>query len=454
MISIYSFSGHGRRWELFMIAMKERKLDFARAIIEPGSARGKRACLEESVMTNIIECDDRTIIDDLWQAGLHTTFAPEPLLAHAVKRGRMGLFWTILESYLDDEIWSIAGQVAIECENLPLLDQLIARGTRPDDDNILQFAVLERPSMVRPLLERYRKVYPQGYARYGRVAINLAIDEYPKSSKILDIFFVFGLLDGEMLKGMGKCESPLYRAIGYGKYEYGAEHPRKDLIERLLEACGDVNSILNGFDRHPARHELPGLRKPPRYIRAPHWISDGGGETSRATRTTALLRAIKTGNPEVVQLLIEKGAEVNKPAGQGIRRTPLQQAAEENNVEIVKLLLENNADVNAPPPKLEGATALQFAAIHGNCHMAMMLMDHGARLDVPPPIWPCGRWPLEGAAEHGRIDMIRLLWDLNNGPFDDQQCQRAIRLAEINGHFGCRDMINELSGRPPIQYEI
>ncbi|KAF2967671.1 hypothetical protein GQX73_g5908 [Xylaria multiplex] len=412
------FSYRDDGWGLFTVALKERKAGFARAIIEFGAVSLPERREEEEedlVMEKFIEWGDYSIISDLWQVGLHIRYTPAGLLTQVAKEGQMSLFWTILESCWDDEVWSIAGQVAIECENLPLLDQLIARGTRADDEKILQYAVLERPSMVGPLLERYRNVYPQGRTGYGLTAINLAIDEYPKSSKLLDTFFSSGLLRGEILKGMGTRESPLCRAIGYDKHAYREKHPRKDLIERLLDASSDVNLLLKRVD---------------------HYL------------------AIKTGNLEVVQLLIQKGAEVNMPVGRGIRRTPLQQAAEENNVEIVRLLLENKADVSAPPLKLEGATALQFAAIHGNCHMAMMLMGHGARLDVPPPIGPHGRWPLEGAAEHGRIDMIQLLWNINNGPFDDKQCQRAMRLAEYNGHFGCRDMINQLLGRPSIQDEM
>ncbi|OTB06015.1 hypothetical protein M426DRAFT_319378 [Hypoxylon sp. CI-4A] len=95
----------------------------------------------------------------------------------------------------------------------------------------------------------------------------------------------------------------------------------------------------------------------------------------------------------------------------------------------------------------KGATALQFAAIHGNLEMAIILIEHGARLDVPPPRSPHGRWPIEGAAENGRLDMIQLLWNANNGPFDDKQCQKAIRLAEYQGHFGCSDLIRELMAK-------
>lgn len=52
--------------------------------------------------------------------------------------------------------------------------------------------------------------------------------------------------------------------------------------------------------------------------------------------------------------------------------------------------------------------------------------------------------PLEGAAEHGRFDMIELLWNAPGDPIGDEQIQRAIRLAEYNGHFGCKEKIEEL----------
>ena len=171
-------------------------------------------------------------------------------------------------------------------------------------------------------------------------------------------------------------------------------------------------------------------------------------------KKTTFLRAIGTRRTYVVQLLIEYGAEVNRPACLGLKQTPLQAAAEMDDLDMVSLLLNHEADVNAAPAMFKGGTALQLAAINGNLEIARVLIEHGARLDIPPPRGRLGRWPLEGAAENGRLDMIQFLWEVNDGPIDDRQCQKAMKLAEHRGHLGCKKLIEQLMANTPYTGQI
>ena len=61
---------------------------------------------------------------------------------------------------------------------------------------------------------------------------------------------------------------------------------------------------------------------------------------------TALKFAIHECKPEVIQALIDHGAEVDGPPG--TRQTALMMAARANNVESLKVLVENGADINLP----------------------------------------------------------------------------------------------------------
>lgn len=161
-------------------------------------------------------------------------------------------------------------------------------------------------------------------------------------------------------------------------------------------------------------------------------------------QTKALLEAVVTSHVGLVELLIEKGANVNQRTVGNIDRTPIQKAAELGYLDILKLLLDRGADVNAPAaPVRGGGTALQLAAIGGNCAVACELLERGADWSMPP----CedgGRWPLEGAAEHGRVSMIELLWEYCNGSFPDSVVDRAMELAEENGHAGCKEVLERL----------
>ena len=173
----------------------------------------------------------------------------------------------------------------------------------------------------------------------------------------------------------------------------------------------------------------------------------------RTRNQTALLLAIELEMVDLVQLLIDHGAHVNEAATLRVKRTPLQQAVEVENLEIVRLLLDRGADINAEPAFSRGGTALQFASISGNCTLVADLIEKGACLYTPPKA--CGRWPLVGAAEHGRLDMIHLLWKANDSilcfdtvetGFEEKYCQMAMEFAVENNHYACMELISELSG--------
>ncbi|KAI0468009.1 hypothetical protein F4859DRAFT_222325 [Xylaria cf. heliscus] len=418
-------------------AVVARKPDLVRRCIESGFKLWDGSCRDkaesspaEVILEAAITWGDDSILQDLWRARCGTIYPAPTLMQLAAEKDQMALFWDIFEAWnthhSHDRRWPNAISTAIRCQDLRLLDELIIRGARLDNDEPLEIALEDHPWMVKSLLERYRQGYPQGVAGYGRTSIQREISRRLKSSEWIDLFFDFGLIAKHIHQEnrQSPTDGPTLLSYAIECFDPEEKHACKYLIERLLDAGSDVNIT----------------------------ICDGLKGYGLSSDTTALLLAIQTENAEIVQLLIQRGAEVNRPARFGITYTPLQRAAERNNVEIVKLLLENGADVNAAPAMLNGATALQFAAIHGNCQIAMMLIEHGARLDVPPPKGLRGRWPLEGAAENGRLDMIQLLWDVNNGAFDGQQCQKAMRRAVYYGHLGCRDLIKQLITKSPVQY--
>jgi len=82
-----------------------------------------------------------------------------------------------------------------------------------------------------------------------------------------------------------------------------------------------------------------------------------------AEQSTALHYAIWKGHRELVELLLESGADINAHnANDHWGTTPLHAAAHSNNVALVKLLAEKGADLHALD--LSGKTALDHTAYH------------------------------------------------------------------------------------------
>jgi len=152
---------------------------------------------------------------------------------------------------------------------------------------------------------------------------------------------------------------------------------------------------------------------------------------------------------DYVNVLLERGADINKAPAYRFGRTALQAAASKGNMELVQLLLAKGAHVNAKPAIEGGVTALQGAAISGNITVAKLLLDTGAEVNARPS-FSKGRYAIEGAAEHGRLDMVQLL--LNAGAegnvYRGTGFKQAIKLAENNGHFAIANLLKDVEKIP------
>ena len=95
-----------------------------------------------------------------------------------------------------------------------------------------------------------------------------------------------------------------------------------------------------------------------------------------------LLDAAENGDLVAVKSLIGQGVRINQPSPVKFGWTPLIGAVFHNNTNIVQYLVESGADVNLPAR--DGETPLMFAISHGDDAFLLVqyLLDHGANLDA------------------------------------------------------------------------
>jgi hypothetical protein len=103
-------------------------------------------------------------------------------------------------------------------------------------------------------------------------------------------------------------------------------------------------------------------------------LIDNGADVNKLDESKGSLVLAATSKPEVLKLLIDAHADVNTP--NEYKMAPLAVAAEQGQIESVKMLLAAGAKVNARNPY--GGTALQVAVLRGYKDIVKLLIDAGA----------------------------------------------------------------------------
>jgi ankyrin repeat protein len=168
--------------------------------------------------------------------------------------------------------------------------------------------------------------------------------------------------------------------------------------------------------------------------------------------SSALPRAVKHGNLEVVKLLLASGANVNHEQDddhwwssdtegryqQMYQRfaTAVDKAAESGNMDILNLLLQH-------PTTIENRSqALQVAAMHNKLDAMMALLDQGANVNAAPLATNIhkSRTALQAAAATGNLKLVQCLLDAGAAvesivPSASER-YTALQLAAIAGSTG------------------
>ncbi len=152
-------------------------------------------------------------------------------------------------------------------------------------------------------------------------------------------------------------------------------------------------AVARGAQRFTARLVPAQPRKGEQAALWKHWEALARAPARIGTEGPKLLyRAAGAGDLELVGLLLDAGVDPNageevpgpppEPGGPPARlQAPaLQAAASHGHIDVMRLLVERGADVNRRGP--EGDTALHAAASFGTIEAARWLLDHGADVDA------------------------------------------------------------------------
>ena len=129
------------------------------------------------------------------------------------------------------------------------------------------------------------------------------------------------------------------------------------------------------------------------------------------------------GNPHVVRLLLEHGANPNT-AKTDDGSTPLWVASQEGHVEVAQLLLDRNADPNAATTD-DGCTPLHMASENGHLDVAQLLLGHNA--DPNAARTDTGSTPLCMASENGHLDVARCCLTTTQTPTKQRPASGLLR---------------------------
>ena len=307
-------------------------------------------------------------------------------------------------------------EAAAENSDIEMARYLLDQGADPNDPWAFEKAAYRDKNLFELIFERYRARYPIGQGKLGTTLLARFIENGDESlaRQILSMGMDADAAIGDQSTGGRRT------AFGYAIFRQ--QDNKNNFLEMFLQKGCNPNSVVfqTGVD----------------------W-DDQFGERVRSV-ITAFLAAIDTQSPSIVELFIKYEADVNFPARLGVKRTPLQRAAELGNLEIVDILVNRGAHVNAPAAVRGGGTALQLAVIGCYIPVACRLLSLGANVNAPGSI-ANGKTALEAAAEHGRLDMVQILFNAGAASrrSDRGQITNAITLAKGNGHIGVCDLLEQ-----------
>lgn len=349
------------------------------------------------------------------------------------------------------------GADTIDHDGYPFRMSIIARFIMSCMENSVELPVMLEFLVKKGAALRLRKRRPQLHHLLGFILKQLELyDDAPKMLATVQYITRTGYKDTSFWPSslLEACESATFEHL----FRCGVQLKPGSPLAHWIDSGGGIGLV----------REMLAAGACPNAYSSSRRIFHGRRTHGRRTPLQAAARRLKA---DIVELLLEEGADVNAAAKGLYGATALQAVClnmldftepNEEKLKIIQLLLARGADVNATPARRDGHTALQATAATGDLAAAKLLLLHNPMANVNAP--PCQSrytWvdearcrkhvPLEFgtaldvAAEHGRLDMVKMLLSCNalSHRWGENGYDGAIFLAEERGHLAVADLIRE-----------
>jgi len=211
-------------------------------------------------------------------------------------------------------------------------------------------------------------------------------------------------------------------------------------IEKLIQTSPD---LINAYGRDAIT--LLGKAATQGQVKVVNYLLDQGAEIDAGF--PPLYQAAGAGNRAMVELLLSRGADVNRGAEYGM--TALCRAVQEGYISIIELLLAHKADLDVCDSR-NGRTPLLMAVENGREKCLPLLLAAGAKVDVENKQ---GRTPLSLAVENGSLEIIKTLLaakaDANGGHKD-----APLLTAIYENNFAAAEMLLQAGANPNVKSAI
>jgi ankyrin repeat protein len=315
--------------------------------------------------------------------------------------------WSLIDQLLDAEAFVNTTEdpgmtplwAAVYQRNESLARSLIGRGAKVNDRLALERAIHDT-TLLKLLIEQLMVNNQTGQIKELWWALREAMQlERPQAAQII--------LDSKMvnISAMEEDATLLHHALA------SHESQRMMLTKLVLQKGADPNSIVH----HDRDYSL-----------------------------TALLGAINTKDPEIVQLILDKGAKTDGDSQANIPYSPVQLSAENNSLDIMRILLTNGSDPNAISSSGKKGAAIQLAAEQKSFEMVELLLKHDSDPDTINQRFP--HTALQIAAREGSIEIVEMLLQYGakvNAPPAEDFGATALQFAAIGGYLSIAHLLLE-----------